>query len=99
MDRSKFRLHLLWPALLALSLLLVNGKHFRSLMAQSQSARVTPVAADTATVARLQADVQALTRFPSRVPGTPGNLQAAQYVETRFKQISAPAMCASKNTK
>jgi hypothetical protein len=37
--------------------------------------------------ARLQTDVMALTKFPSRVPGTPGNIAAAQYVAARFKQI------------
>lgn len=40
-----------------------------------------------AVVARLQKDVAALTRFPSRVPGTPGNIAAAQYMASRFKQI------------
>jgi cell division protein FtsX len=35
----------------------------------------------------LQADVRALTAFPSRVPGTPGNLQAADYVLKRFKEL------------
>src|SRR5690349_9107126 len=42
---------------------------------------------DAATVARLQADVQALTANASRAPGTPGNAAAAAYVEKRFKEI------------
>ncbi|PQV64936.1 FtsX-like permease family protein [Abditibacterium utsteinense] len=37
--------------------------------------------------ARLNADISALTAFPSRVPGTPGNRAAATLVEARFKQI------------
>ncbi len=36
---------------------------------------------------RLSADISALTAFPSRVPGTPGNRAAAALVEARFKQI------------
>jgi hypothetical protein len=32
-------------------------------------------------------DVAQLTRFPSRVPGTPGNAQAADYVQKRFQEI------------
>ena len=38
------------------------------------------------TVARLQKDVTELTKYPSRVPGTPGNMAAARYVESRFKE-------------
>lgn len=49
------------------------------------SVSVLPLAGTT--MARLQADVAALTKYPSRVPGTPGNLAASQYVAARFKQI------------
>ena len=44
-------------------------------------------APDAAAIARLKSDVAALTRFPSRVPGTPGNLAAGKFVESRFKKI------------
>jgi ABC-type antimicrobial peptide transport system permease subunit len=43
--------------------------------------------ADPAMIARLQKDVAALTQYPSRVPGTPGNIAAANYMAARFKQI------------
>jgi cell division protein FtsX len=43
--------------------------------------------ADPAALSRLQNDVAALTKYPSRVPGTPGNIAAAQYMAARFKQI------------
>ncbi|MBV9470390.1 MAG: FtsX-like permease family protein, partial [Abitibacteriaceae bacterium] len=46
-----------------------------------------PAGADAAMIGRLQADVRALTQFKSRVPGTPGNRQAADYVAQRFQQI------------
>jgi len=42
---------------------------------------------DAATQARMQADIAALTASPSRVPGTPGNAAAADYVLKRFKDI------------
>jgi len=42
---------------------------------------------DAATQARMQEDITALTAFPSRVPGTPGNAAAADYVLKRFNQI------------
>jgi len=54
--------------------------------AQSNAAPVNgPV--DAATQARMQVDIAALTAFPSRVPGTPGNLSAADYVLRRFNEI------------
>jgi len=46
-----------------------------------------PIAPDAAVVARLRADLAQLTSSPSRVPGTPGNLKAADYVSSRFKEI------------
>ena len=46
-----------------------------------------PNATDAQAIARMSADVQALTRFPSRVPGTPGNAQAAQYMQSRFNSV------------
>jgi len=52
----------------------------------AQPAQAQP-ASDPAMVERIRADVQALTRFPSRVPGTKGNTDAAQFVLERFKQI------------
>ena len=42
---------------------------------------------DASALARMKADVTALTRFPSRAAGTPGNAQAAAYVRSRFSQI------------
>ena len=49
----------------------------------------TPAATptDTTLSARLQKDIAALTAFPSRVPGTQGNIAASEYVLKRFKQI------------
>ncbi len=52
----------------------------------------------SAMVARLQADVAQLTRFPSRAVGTPGNLQAADYVESRFKQLGLSRVKAEEYT-
>ncbi len=37
--------------------------------------------------ARLRTDISALTAFPSRVPGTPGNRAAATFVEAQFQKI------------
>jgi len=42
---------------------------------------------DEATQARMQRDITALTAFPSRVPGTAGNLAAADIIEKRFNDI------------
>ena len=42
---------------------------------------------DASMVAAMAADVRKLTSYPSRVPGTPGNVEAAKYVESRFKEI------------
>ncbi|HVF85594.1 MAG TPA: M28 family peptidase, partial [Abditibacteriaceae bacterium] len=42
---------------------------------------------DAAVTARLNNDISALTRFPSRAPGTQGNTQAASYVEKRMRDI------------
>ncbi|RYX80553.1 FtsX-like permease family protein [bacterium] len=49
----------------------------------------TPAAApvDAGLQGRLQKDIAALTAFPSRVPGTQGNIAASEYVLKRFKQI------------
>jgi len=76
----------------------------RGAMAQSPSAAPTPTLPavpaapvnaastigplDAATQARMQKDIAALTAFPSRVPGTPGNRAAAEYVLKRFKDIN-----------
>jgi hypothetical protein len=59
------------------------------LMASKVSAQsVAPVPAQNAsTEAALRKDVEFLSKLPSRVPGTGGNLQAAEYVKTRFNQI------------
>ena len=51
------------------------------------SSAVSSPPADPATQARMQADISALSAFPSRVPGTTGNLAAADYVLKRFNQI------------
>jgi hypothetical protein len=51
-------------------------------------AAATPsFAQDSGVSARLRQDISALTAFPSRVPGTPGNAAAATLVENRFKQL------------
>jgi cell division protein FtsX len=51
-------------------------------------AAATPIFAQDAQVnTRLRQDISALTAFPSRVAGTPGNGAAATLVENRFKQI------------
>ena len=52
----------------------------------SVAAAPAPVV-ESSVEARLQKDIAALTAFPSRVPGTPGNMAAADYVLKRFKQI------------
>lgn len=53
----------------------------------STSDAVAQITADAATVSRLQSDVRELTRYSSRVPGTPGNKAAGDFVAARFKQI------------
>ena len=53
--------------------------------AQAQLAGGAPAASPVGL--RLQKDINALTALPSRVPGTPGNAAAAQYVQSRFQQI------------
>ena len=54
-------------------------------------AKVAPVPAtgspDAALSARLQKDIAALTAYPSRIPGTPGNMAAADTIEKRFNEI------------
>lgn len=50
------------------------------------SAAALPPAND-AVVSRLKQDVAALSRYPSRVPGTPGNMAAAKYVQQQFQDI------------
>ena len=42
---------------------------------------------DATVTTRLKGDISALTRFPSRAPGTPGNAQAAAFVEKRMRDI------------
>ena len=52
---------------------------------------VSAQAPAAAVVARLKSDVAALTRFPSRVPGTPGNLaRAPQLTFLQGLGIGAP---------
>src|SRR5689334_18351964 len=60
-----------------------------ALVASKVSAQgVAPVPAPSVSPdAALKKDVEFLSKLPSRVPGTPGNLQAAEYVKTRFNQI------------
>ena len=63
------------------------------LFVSSVSAQPTapPIPAQPATGSdasiRLLTDIASLTAFPSRVPGTEGNLKAAQYVQKRFQEI------------
>ena len=64
---------------------LANPRFSRSAHAQAGAAR--SVSTDPALQARLQSDVSALTKFPSRAPGTPGNAQAASFMQGRFAQI------------
>ncbi|RYG53029.1 hypothetical protein EON80_33135, partial [bacterium] len=45
------------------------------------------VSTDAGLQGRLLKDIAALTAFPSRVPGTTGNMAAAEYVRKRFTQI------------
>lgn len=59
--------------------------------ALAQSSRTDP-----AVVARLRADVMALTASRSRVPGTPGYARAAAYVESRFKQLGLSGVTSEK---
>ena len=59
-------------------------------LARSSTAKAAPMvpsAEESAAAARIVADVRALTAFPSRVPGTSGNLQAAAYVQRRFAEV------------
>jgi hypothetical protein len=44
----------------------------------------------------LARDVAQLTRFPSRVPGTPGYAQAADYVQKRFQEIGLQGVRADR---
>ena len=53
----------------------------------AMAAPAAPSADEAAAAARIVADVRALTAFPSRVPGTPGNLKAADYVQRRFAEV------------
>lgn len=77
--KLRFPVVLCW--LFALGFLLSPvGSQFGTLTARAQTA-------DPAALSRLQKDVAALTKYPSRVPGTPGNIAAAQYMAARFKQI------------
>ncbi|BCM92409.1 hypothetical protein IAD21_04288 [Abditibacteriota bacterium] len=46
-----------------------------------------PASTDAGLQGRLQKDIAALTAFPSRIPGSAGNMAAAEYVLKRFKQI------------
>ena len=50
-------------------------------------AATSPAVSASSLQGRLQSDITALSAYPSRVPGTAGNLAAADYVEKRFKQI------------
>ena len=57
------------------------------IQAQPANSVASAPAGSSEAVGRMQADVTALTKFASRVPGTPGNKQAAAYVKGRFAQI------------
>jgi ABC-type antimicrobial peptide transport system permease subunit len=60
-----------------------------ALIASKVSAQsVAPVPGqNVSSEASLRKDVEFLSKLPSRVPGTPGNIAAADYVKTRFNQI------------
>ncbi len=73
----------LFPALLALVACFGLVSQSFSPPAAAQSGAVPK----SALASRLQTDVNALTKFPSRAPGTPGNAQAAAYMQNRFAQI------------
>ncbi|MBW3635390.1 MAG: M28 family peptidase, partial [Armatimonadetes bacterium] len=60
---------------------------FFSLFVAAVSTATPCFAQNPDVAARLRADISALTAFPSRVPGTPGNAAAATLVENRFKQL------------
>jgi len=66
------------------------------LAAMLSSAQAFAQSASPDAVARLQKDVAELTKYPSRVPGTPGNQAAAKYVESRFKQIGLTNVAAEE---
>jgi cell division protein FtsX len=66
------------------SALLVCTSQPQQKLAYAQTSSTT---ANTAAVTRLKADVDALTRFRSRVPGSPDYSKAAAYVEGRFRQL------------
>ena len=46
-----------------------------------------PAFAQNEVAARMQKDIAALTRFPTRVPGSAGNAESAKYVQNRFNEI------------
>src|SRR6185312_8246776 len=76
-------------AVAALLIPLSGGLLARRMMAAPEtaaSATALPTA-NQATVARLKAVTTALTKYPSRVPGTPGNIAAAQFVQQQFQEI------------
>lgn len=53
-----------------------------------KTVNAVPQSPETSAIeARLRADVSELTQSPSRVPGTEGNVRAADYVLKRFQQI------------
>lgn len=56
-----------------------------------------PAGVDGGMMQRLKADTTALTQFKSRVPGTPGNLAAADYVEQQFQAIGLQKMAGARN--
>ncbi len=85
-------------ALLAVSILLPLSRAFSQpsdSIAAAPSAQAAPV--DAAVVTRLNADIAALTQFPSRAPGTAGNTQAAAYVEKRMREIGLAVSSDSYN--
>ena len=57
------------------------------LLSPASNAQSRAASSDVALQSRLQTDVNALTRFASRAPGTLGNAQAAAYMQSRFAQI------------
>ena len=76
-------------AVAALLLPLSGGLLAQRMLAapRPSNASVALPSANQAMVARLKADVAALSKYPSRVPGTPGNIAAAQFVQQQFQDI------------
>ena len=81
-----------------LSLLLLCATLMGAPVPFAHAQNVGGAPAVSAVGARLQADINVLTAFPSRVPGTQGNRDAAAYVQNRFQQIGLTQVRADNYT-